>query len=98
MSLIRFQLTLTAAAQDQLTATRKPARHVILESDDGNASAIFVGPSDVTEATGIHLNFSATEPGRLALGPFSGDAPLNTDEIFVAGAAGQIINALVVTH
>lgn len=98
MSLIRFQLTLTAAAQDQLTATRVPSRQIILEADDGNADPIFVGPSDVTTANGIRLNNSATEPGRLVLGPFSDSGPVNTDEVFVAGTVGRIINALVVTH
>lgn len=97
MSLLRIQVTLGAGAT-QLTTEHVPARHIIAEADDGNADPAFMGDSGVTTANGIRLNFSATAPGRAELGPFSGDAPLNANEVFFIGTAAELVNVLVVTH
>ena len=97
MALKRFQVTIGAAAT-QVTATRTPCRHAIIEADDGNSNAAFVGTSDVTSANGIRLNNSATAPGRMEIGPFSGDAPFNLSEVYVAGTLNETVNVLAVTH
>lgn len=99
MSLLRIQVTLGAGATPLTTAAnRKPMRQMIAEADDGNSDPAFVGDSGVTAANGIRLTPSATVPGRVELGPFSGDAPVNTDEVFFIGTAAELINVLVVTH
>ena len=99
MALKLIQLTLTAAARDPLTsiAARESIRHAILEADDGNLADAFVGDDTVTAANGLRLVFGAA-PGRVELGPFSGDSPVYTSEINVAGATGEVVNALIVTH
>ena len=96
MALLQIQVTLSGATQ--VTSTRTPVRHVILEADDANANPAFVGTSGVLTTTGLLLTNSATVPGRVELGPFSGDAPLDLSEVYVIGTDTQKVNVLAVTH
>jgi hypothetical protein len=100
MALRRLQVTIGAVADQptRFTVTRVPARHIIIESDDGNSNPVFIGNASVTSANGIRLHNSATVPGRMELGPFSGDAPVNINELYVAGTANEIINVLYIGH
>lgn len=104
MALRAIQVTLPAVGSQptQLTtaANRRSIRHLIAEADDGNSAPAFMGVSGMATdgSEGILLIFSATVPGRVELGPFSGDGPVNTDEVFFVGTEAEIINVLVVTQ
>lgn len=104
MALRAIQITLPAVGSQPTrlaaAADRKSIRQLIIENDDGNSNPVFVGVSDMATdgSEGIRLTNSATVPGRLALGPFSGDGPGNTDEVFLVGTESDVVNILVVTQ
>jgi hypothetical protein len=95
MALTLLQVIL-AATPTQVIAAVTPVRQVIIESDDGNSNAAWVGDSAVATDTGILLTNSSTVPGRVVLGPFSGDAPFNLNEVYVIGTAAELVNILYV--
>lgn len=102
MALRAFQVILAAVGNQptQMTSDRHSIRQLIAESDDGNSNAAFMGVSDMETdgSEGILLTNSSTVPGRVVLGPFSGDGPVNTDEVYFVGTEDEIINILVVTQ
>ena len=97
MALRLLQITIGASAT-RVTPTHTPCLHAIIEADDGNSNAAFVGGSDVTSANGVRLNNSATAPGRTEIGPFSGAAPFDLSEVYIAGTQNEKVNILAVTH
>lgn len=104
MALRAIQITFPAVGLQPIRVTaaadRKSIRQLIIEGDDANSNAVFVGVSDMATdgSEGIRLTNSGTVPGRLVLGPFSGDGPVNTDEVFLVGTENEIVNILVVTQ
>lgn len=100
MALISLQVTIPAVGSQpvQAIATVTPIRMAIIESDDGNGAAAWVGDSDMATdgSEGILLTNSTTVPGRVVLGPFSGDAPVGLQEVYFVGTATQKVNILYV--
>jgi hypothetical protein len=93
MALRQYNVTLGAGAT-QVTSTRRGIRHAIIQNTAGNA-AIFIGDADVTNAIYGH---TLAASGILHLGPFSGDAPLSTDELYITGTQSQVVHVLLITH
>ncbi len=85
-----LQVTIGATAT-QFTTTPIAACHVIIEADDGNSNAAFVGGSSVTTGTGIRLNNSATTPGRMEIGPFQSNL-VNLGDLYAAGTQNEKVN------
>ena len=100
MALVSLQVAIPAVGSQpvQAIATVTPIRMAIIESDDANSNAAFVGDSDMATdgSEGILLTNSTTVPGRVVLGPFSGDAPVNLDEVYFVGTSGQAVNILYI--
>ena len=100
MALVSLQVAIPAVGSQpvQAIAAITPIRMAIIESDDANGNAAFVGDSDMATdgSEGILLTNSATVPGRLLIGPFSGDAPVGLQEFFIVGTENEIVNVLYV--
>ena len=94
MALIHIDLTLSGAAE-RLYTTRKGIRQLIIQNPTGN-SAIYIGGSTVS-ATSYGQTVAAGAASTV-LGPFSGDAPVNTSEVYVIGTLNDVIHALLITH
>lgn len=91
MAFKHVQITIGAAAT-ALASTRTLALHAIIEADDGNSNAAFIGESDVDATTGVRLNNSATTPGRMEVGPVV--IPFNLADIYVAGTQNEKVNVI----
>ncbi len=100
MALVSLQVTIPVVGDQpvQAIATVTPIRWALIEKDDANGAAAWVGDSEMATdgSEGILLTNSTTVPGRVVLGPFSGDAPVNLDEVYFVGTATQAINILYV--
>jgi hypothetical protein len=94
MALIHIDLTLTGSAQ-LVYSTRKGIRQLIIQNPTGN-SAVYVGTATVSASR--YGQTVAAGSASSVLGPFSGDAPVNTSEVYVSGTQGNVIHALMVTH
>lgn len=91
MSFRHVQITIGAAATP-LASARLLALHAIIEADDGNSNAAFVGESDVATTTGVRINNSATTPGRLEIGPVV--IPFDLANIYVVGTQNEKVNVI----
>lgn len=91
MALKKVEVTLSGATR--VIATHTPVRQVFIQNRTGNAAAR-VGPSTVAATTGISIAAGAIQE----LGPFSGDAPLNLDEVFLIGTDTQVLDVVYITH
>lgn len=89
-----LQVTIGTSAT-RFTTSTIAACHVIIEADDGNSNAAFIGDSTVTTANGIRLTNSATVPGRMELGPFQSNL-LNLSDLYAAGTQNEKVNVLYV--
>lgn len=102
MSIRMLQRTLPAVGSQPLVldTERHGIRQAILQGDDGNSAAFFVGDSAMATdgSEGIRVNFSLTVPPFMEIGPFNAGAPINTDEVFLVGTEADIINVFIVTH
>ena len=100
MALRSLEVTIGAVGVQptQVITAVTPFRQAIIESDDGNSNAAFVGDSGMATdgSEGIRLTNSATVPGRVLLGPFSGDAPAGLQEVYIVGTEGEIVNILYI--
>jgi hypothetical protein len=96
MALKHYNLTMTGAAVPitSTTATRKGIRYALIHNT-GNNSSIYIGDSTVSASSFGHTLASSEE---VIIGPFSGDAPLSTAELYIHGTAQDIVHVLVVTH
>ena len=96
MALRLVQVTIAAVGVQptQVIAANTPISYAVIESDDGNSNAVFVGASGMATdgSEGIRLDNSATAPGRVTLGPFSGHSPVGLHEVFVVGTENEIVN------
>lgn len=93
MAIKHYNVTIGASAT-QVSSTRTPIKLAIIHNTTGN-SAIFIGDSTVTASIYGHTLASA---GNLTIGPFSGEAPFSTDELYIAGTQNNVVHVLVVTH
>ncbi len=102
MSLKRIQVTIPAVGSQpvQAISTHTPLRHAVIEAAAGGAGAVFVGDADMATdgSEGTRLDASATVPGRMKLGPFSGDAPANLEDVYFVGTENDLVNILYVRH
>lgn len=94
MALIHLDITLTGSAQ-QVYATRKGIRQLIIQNPTGN-SAVYVGGPTVSASS--YGQSVAAGSASSVIGPFSGDAPVNTLGVYVNGTAEDVIHALLITH
>ena len=96
-----IQVTIPAVGSQpvRVSATRILACHIIIEADDGNANAAFVGDSNMAAngSEGIRLNNSATVPGNHELGPFQANY-MDLSEVYIVGTADEKVNVLYVQH
>ena len=97
MAVGMLQVTI-GSASTQFTATKTYACEVVIESDDGNSNPVFIGDSTVLSSTGIRLANSATVPGRLQLGPYSGIQPIDLSTLYAAGTQNEKVNILYITN
>lgn len=95
MALIHIDLTLNGAAQQLYSTARKGIRQLIIQNPTGN-DAVYVGGSTVSANSYGQAVAAATASS--VLGPFSGDAPVNTSEVYVKGTNNNVIHALLITH
>ena len=100
MALVSLEITIPAVGSQpvQVIAAVTPIRQVIFEADDGNSNAAFVGDSGMATngSEGIRLTNSATVPGRVLIGAFSGDAPVGLQEFFIVGTEDEVVNILYI--
>lgn len=100
MALVSLEVTIGAVGVQptRVIAATTPIRQVYFESDDGNSNALWIGDSGLATdgSEGIRLTNSATVPGRLEFGPFSGDAPAGLQEFYVVGTEGEVVNVLYI--
>ena len=97
MALIHYDLTVGTAA---VALTSVNGNKGILEMHIGSpvSTNAYVGKSG-TSATSYGYVISAGSSGiPLKVGPFSGHAPLNTKEVYVAADGADVVHVLVVTH
>lgn len=92
MALLTYQVTLGAAAT-QLTTTRKGVRQLLFMPA---AHAYYIGKSNVDSTHGIEVFPTAVQ--CTSVGPFSGDAPANTNEFYLSGTQNDVIQVLAITH
>jgi hypothetical protein len=94
MALRHIDVTLGATAT-KLSSTRYGIRQATIQNVSGNG-AIYIGVSTVTNTSfGASI---ADGIGTVTLGPFSGDAPCNTDEVYLYGTQNKVVHCLLVTH
>ena len=102
MSISRFEIVIPAVGSQPVVvnSTGHGVRQLILQGDPANANPFFVGDSAMATdgSEGIRVNFSATDPPFMEIGPFSGDAPIKANEIHIVGTEAQIVRAFLVTH
>lgn len=88
-------IDVTLSGNTRVTATNTPVRQVLVHNTTGNA-AVLVGDSDLS-ATSYGLSIAAGATQEVA-GSFSGDAPVNLNEIYLRGTDAQVVHVLYVTH
>lgn len=102
MSIRMLQRTLPAVGSQPLVldTERHSIRQAIIQADDANLNPFFVGDSSMATdgSEGIRVNFSATVPPFMEVGPFSGDGPIQSNEIFLVGTEAEIVNVFIVTQ
>ncbi len=100
MALVSLQVDIPVVGSQpvQAIAAVTPIRWAVIESDDGNNAAAWVGDSEMATdgSEGVLLTNSATVPGRVVLGPFSGDAPVGLQEVYFVGTSGHAVNILYI--
>lgn len=101
MALRSIQVTLGASAT-QVTATRKGVRQMwfMPAAHDyyvGVGTAALGGPVDSTHGVKIPVPTSNVPYAIVSLGPFSGDEPLNTTDVYLLGTQNDVVQILVVT-
>lgn len=94
MALIHIDKTLDGTAQ-KLYETRKGIRQLIIQNPTGN-DVLYVGGSTVSDSS--YGQTVAAGAASSVIGPFSGDAPVSTDEVYVKGTNENVIHALLITH
>jgi len=94
MAVIQINLTLTGAAQ-QLYSTKRHGIREITIQNPGSQATVYIGTSSVSSTA---FGYALATGTSVKIGPFSGDAPLNTNELYVYGTQSQVINALLITH
>jgi hypothetical protein len=94
MALRHINLTIGAAATPVTTSDHKGVRQMIIQNTAQN-SAIYIGDSDVSATDYGH---TLAAEGIVTIGPFSGDAPLNTKEVYIAGTENDVVHILLITH
>ena len=94
MPSIEITLPAVGSQPTQVSSTALSACHVIAEADDGNSNPAFMGDSGMATdgSEGIRLTNSATAPGRVEVGPFSGGDPISLQDLYFVGTEGEIIN------
>jgi hypothetical protein len=96
MALKQINLTLLATPTPltSLHANRKGIRQAFIHNTTGN-SPIYVGHSG-TSAT--DYGYTVAAGSTLEIGPFSGDAPTNTSDVYIFGTVNDVVHILLVTH
>jgi hypothetical protein len=97
MAVHLFTLSIGPATAVQLHNTRYPIRQVIIQNITGNGS-IYVGDKNMP-AGAPPATFGTMVPtaSAISLGPFSGDSPLNTTDVYVTGTVANKVHCLVIT-
>jgi len=94
MAIRHFDVTIGAAAT-QVSSTRYGIRHLVIQNISGNG-AIYIGASTVSASSyGQTIADGAT---TAAIGPFSGGAPVNTTDVYIAGTQGKVVHCLCITQ
>lgn len=94
MALIHLDITI-GTDPAPVYATRKGIRQLIIENPSGN-SAVYVGGSTVSSSSYGESLAAGTKTS--VIGPFSGDAPVNTLEVYITGTENDVIHGLLITH
>ncbi len=94
MALVHYDVTL-GTGTNQLTTTRKGVRHMWIENVTSNG-VLYVGETSSVSSTVFGRSIAAAS--TLEIGPFSGDAPFNTTDVWFKGTSTNVIHVLVVTH
>lgn len=93
MALRTIQLTLSGATQLTTNANRLPIRQALFYPA---AADYYIGTSDVDSTHGLLVKSTNTVP--TVIGPFSGDAPVATNEIYLKGTDSNVVQVLLITH
>jgi hypothetical protein len=86
---------LSGAIPTPILSDRKPIRQLIIQNPTGN-DTIYVGNADVT-ADNYGYAIAAGAAANV-IGPFSGDAPCHTGEVYILGTADEVCHVILITH
>jgi len=93
MATKHYDVTLGATAT-QISSTRQPIKFALIHNTANN-NAIYIGDKNVTASSYGHTLASSEE---CTIGPFSGEAPFNTNDTYIFGTADEVVHVLVITH
>lgn len=94
MAFRTLQVTLGAGAT-LLSRTRYPFRQLLIQNPVGN-DTVYVGDSTVSFM--VHYSDAIAAGVTRSIGPFSGSAPTNTDEYYLAGTENNVLHCILITH
>lgn len=90
-----YEVTLVTGTAQPLTsvANRAYIQQAIINND--NQNAFYIGDSSVTTSS---YGRKCAAGGAERLGPFSGEGPIATDEVYFLGTTADVVHVLAVLH